>query len=222
MPRRARSVLPGYVYHVTQRGNHQQDVFNEDQDRALYLKYIQEYSQKYAMKVYAYSLMNNHVHFIVSPGRKDSLARTFQITHQRYAYYFQRKTIQEGHLWQGRFFSGLILGRHLQEAVRYVEKNPVRAGLVGLAWQYAWSSARAHMGKTYKIIELAEIKEIMDVPSWEDYLMGEERTRFIELIRKCTFKERVLGPKGYVKELEERFNVKLLPEKMGRPRLTEK
>lgn len=219
MPRRARIVLPGYVYHVTQRGNHRLNVFEEDKDRALYLKYVEEYSRKYMLKIYAYCLMDNHVHFLVMPQNKDSLARTFQITHQRYAFYSQRKTKQGGHLWQGRFFSCLVAGKHLQESVRYIEKNPVRAKMVRRAWDHPWSSARSHMEKKYKIITLADIKEIIDVPCWREYLMSEERERFLKMMRINTFRERIFGPKEFIKILENKFRIKLLLEKRGRPKL---
>ena len=152
MPRTARIVIPGCLYHVTQRGNYRQNVFYEDQDRAVYLKYIEEYAGKYKLGIYAFCLMDNHVHFIVKPHNLDSLAKTYRVVHQKYSLYLNRRLKEYGHRWQSRFYSCIVLGSHIPKAVKYVERNPVRAGMVEQPWHYAWSSARAHIGKSYKII----------------------------------------------------------------------
>ena len=217
MPRQRRIVLPGYVYHITQRGNHKEAVFHENQDNAVYLKYLQTYREKYGLKIFAFCLMGNHVHFIASPLQVNSLSLTFKMAHQRYAMYFHKKTERDGHLWQGRFYSCLLLGRHLYEAIRYVEKNPVRANLVDKAWNYPWSSANAHLGKEYKAIDLADIREIIDVADWGDYLMKKDNERFIKLIRTCTFKEKPMGPKSLLEALEKKFKIGLILKKRGRP-----
>ena len=144
MPRQARIVLSGYLHHVTQRGNYRQNIFFEDQDRVVYLKYFNENAQKYGVQVYAFCLMDNHVQFIVKPLAENSLAKTFRVTHQRYSLYLNNRLKQFGHRWQSRFYSCVLLGEHIAKAIRYVERNPVRAGMVQVPWQYVWSSARAH------------------------------------------------------------------------------
>src|SRR3989338_3236402 len=88
MPRCARIVIQGYLYHITQRGNYKQNIFEEDRDCVIYLKLIQEYSKKYGVEMYAYCLMDNHVHFIAKPRHEESLARTFCVAHQRYSHYY--------------------------------------------------------------------------------------------------------------------------------------
>ncbi|WP_068349087.1 transposase [Kosmotoga arenicorallina] len=105
MPRSARIVLEGIAHHVTQRGNYRQSVFEDPEDRVKYLELIKEYSTKYGLKIYAYCLMTNHVHFIAVPEKEDSLAMTFKYAHMRYSQYFNRKHHRTGHLWQGRFYS---------------------------------------------------------------------------------------------------------------------
>ena len=146
MPRRARVVFEGVVHHITQRGNYRQNVFEDDSDKSKYVEFIREYSEKYGMKIYAYCLMSNHVHFIAAPVKEDSLAMTFKYANMRYSSYFNKKNKRSGHLWQGRFYSCPLQFEHALEALRYVERNPVRARMVELPWEYEWSSAREHVG----------------------------------------------------------------------------
>jgi len=105
MPRAARVVFEGVVHHITQRGNYRQNVFEDSADRKKYIQFVGEYCTKYQMKIYAYCLMTNHVHFLAAPLRRDSLAMTFKYTNMRYSSYFNKKNRRSGHLWQGRFYS---------------------------------------------------------------------------------------------------------------------
>ena len=146
MPRSARVVFEGVVHHITQRGNYRQNIFEDSADRKKYIEFVSEYSGKYHMKIYAYCLMTNHVHFLAAPLRRDSLAMTFKYAIMRYFNYFNKKNRRSGHLWQGRFYSCPLHHDHALEALRYVERNPVRAKMVRLPWEYEWSSAKEHVG----------------------------------------------------------------------------
>ena len=183
MPRIARVVLPGELYHVTQRGNYRQKVFFDDQDRVVYLKYLEKYALKYELKIYAFCLMDNHVHLIVSPCHDKSMAFVFRVTHQKYSLYLNKRLKEFGHRWQSRFYSCLLLGDHIQRALRYVERNPVRAGIANNPWQYAWSSARAHVGIKYKIITLKEINKYIEASSWEKYITQDDQEKDLDNIR---------------------------------------
>ena len=132
MPRSARFVIPGYLYHVTQRGNYRQKVFGEDQDRAVYLKHIQENSKQWKVEIYAYCLMDNHVHFIVKPCCPNSLARLFSIAHMKYSHYFNKKHKRKGHLWQGRFFHAWSMGIISEKPCATL--NAIRCGLRWSMW----------------------------------------------------------------------------------------
>lgn len=218
MARSARIIFPGYLYHVTQRGNNKQFIFNSDEDYILYLKYIEKYRQKSQVDIFAYCLMGNHVHFIVRPCSKDGLAKMFQLTHMRYAKYFQKKTDSSGHVWQGRFYSCLLCDQHLKEAVRYVELNPVAAGMVDKAWDYSWSSARAHLGKKYQWITLADIGKVMEAQHWKHYLLEHQDQGFLSQLRSATKKNLALGPESFILNLETKFGCKII-RKMGRPKI---
>ena len=205
MPRTARIILPGYLHHVTQRGNYKQLVFEEDTDRVNYLHLMQKYSVKHQLDIFAYCLMPNHVHFIVRPRQESSMAETFCRVHQIYSTYFHGKKGLKGHLWQERFYSCVLDGEHIRNAIRYVERNPVRARMVSQPWQYTWSTARAHLGTEYKFITLADIKEYVDVSSWQDYLIGEESEDDLKRIRQATQRGGVLGSLDFIKSIEEKL-----------------
>jgi putative transposase len=219
MPRMGRLVIPGYLYHVTQRGNFRENVFESDIDRATYLRYIQESRETIEISIYAYCLMDNHVHFIVKPLTENSLAKLFSVAHMKYAHYFNIKRKRVGHLWQGRFYSCLLAGDHIIEAIRYVECNPVRAGMVKYAWDYTWSSARAHLGTEYKIIRLANIKEYINVPSWRNYLTEEEDKKQLHKLRESSRKGLIFGSTEFIQRMEEKLNIKMTPRPRGRPKI---
>jgi putative transposase len=103
-------------------GNYGQSVFESENDYLPYLRWFKKYCQEYFLKIWAYCLMSNHVHFIAVPMREDSLARTFNTLHMRYSQYFNQKKNMKGHLWQGRFYSSILDERHLYAAIRYIEK----------------------------------------------------------------------------------------------------
>lgn len=219
MPRIARIVIPEIPYHITQRGNYQQDIFINDDDRRKYLFWIDEYSRKYNLKLYAFCLMGNHVHFIAVPLKKDSLAKVFSIAHMRYSQYFNKKRKTTGHLWQGRFYSCCLDEAHFILAARYVERNPVRAKIVRRAWEYEWSSALKHTANTKSIINLAELSEIIDMSGfcWEDYLQEREDRQKNNEIRKHTILGRPLGANGFIKKLAKKTGKELIFNPRGRP-----
>lgn len=141
MPRRHRLFVPGFPQHVTQRGNNRQAIFKADKDRLRYLDFLIEASDKHACAVHCYVLMGNHVHFLMTPVSSESLAKTMQSVDMRYAQFFNKKYERTGGLWEGRYRSSLVdTDNYLQSCYRYIELNPVRAGLCASAAEYPWSS----------------------------------------------------------------------------------
>ena len=124
MPRNARFVLTGQPYHVTQRGNNRQDVFFSAPDRELYLDLVRDNLTDAGVRVHAYCLMTNHVHWIVVPERGDSLAVLFRRVHGRYAQYLNLCRRCSGHLWQARFFSCVLSPAHLDVDALSSHLNP--------------------------------------------------------------------------------------------------
>lgn len=144
MPRLARTVYPRVPHHITQRGNRREQVFFTDADRYAYLGWLREYADRYEVDVLAYCLMSNHVHLVVVPAIRESLQKALKSLHMRYAQRINRAKGWKGHVWQGRFFSSALDEGYRWAAVRYVERNPVRARMVHKAQDHPWSSAAAH------------------------------------------------------------------------------
>ena len=213
MPRIARVVVAGCPHHVTQRGNRRADVFGGADDRRRYLSLLSKYAGAYGLDVWAYCLMTNHVHFVAVPKPADALGRTFRDTHQAYASWLNRKTGESGHLWQGRFHSTVLDDPYLWAAVRYVERNPVRAGMVSRAEHWPWSSAAAHCGLRGDAL-LSKIQMPWPVPDWSGYLRDESEED-VAAIRGRTRTGRPCGSDSFVKQLEPLLGRILRPRKRG-------
>lgn len=147
MPRSARLVVPGVAHHVTQRGNRQQTIFFDDADRGAYIAILADALRQSATTCLAWCLMDNHVHLMLVPTGPDGLRAPLSSTHTRYAQRINRRQSASGHLFQGRFASYPMDDRHMMFAARYIENNPVAAGLVPHAEAWRWSSARAHINQ---------------------------------------------------------------------------
>lgn len=222
MPRLARVVGVGLPHHITQRGNYRQKIFNNDSDRERYLHWVAEYSRKNALSVLAYCLMDNHVHFIAVPDKQDSLARAFNGAHMRYSQYFNGKHNLAGHLWQGRFYSCVLDGRHLLAAARYTERNPVRAGLVPGPEAWKWSSAEAHCrGGGNLGFELGKLWDYTGTNrrAWRSFIGEEDVAVDLSNIRTYTHTGRPLGSGKFVENLEREFGRRLRALAVGRPKV---
>ena len=141
MPRKQRLVFAGIPHHITQRGNRREPVFFSYDDRQCYLEWLTQYSQQHGLEILAYCLMTNHIHLVAVPETIDSMHLVMRPLNMRYAQRINRAFGWYGHLWQGRFYSSPLDDAHLWQALRYVERNPVRAGMVQYARDYTWSSA---------------------------------------------------------------------------------
>ena len=146
MPRMARAVLPGVPHHLTQRGLDRGDIFFHTSDYEVYLSQVRTHAARFGADLLGYCCMTNHVHWVAVPQEPGSHARAFGEAHGRYAAYANSKLARSGHFWQNRFFSCALDPAHLWAALRYVERNPVRAHMVERADAYRWSSAAAHCG----------------------------------------------------------------------------
>ncbi len=215
MSRIARIVVPGFAHHVTQRGNRRANVFETDDDRAAYLRFLKKYTGKHAVDVWAYCLMPNHIHLVVVPRREDSLALALRDTHTVYAMHFNERTGLDGHVWQGRFFSCPLGESHLWAAVRYVERNPVRAGLVEDACDYPWSSAPAH-GRGHKDPVLSsDFPPAGVIADWRQWLCEEEEQEAVDAVRQQTHTGRPCGQTAFTDQLEKLLSRVLHPQKRG-------
>lgn len=142
----ARVVIPGLPHHITQRGVRRMNVFFSDEDRTEYLKHLAEQGERFGVTYLAWCLMTNHAHLIAIPEEEQSLARGIGEAHRKYTRYVNFREGWRGYLFQGRFHSFPLEAAYLLAALRYVLRNPVRAGIARRPWDYPWSSAKWFVG----------------------------------------------------------------------------
>ena len=196
MPRIARVVVPNYPHHVTQRGVRRMDVFFSDEDRTTYLALLAEQGGRYGIQFLAWCLMTNHVHLIVVPFHEHSLSKGIGEAHKRYTRSINFCEGTRGYLFQGRFFSCPLEVDRLLFAVRYVLRNPVRAGLVAEPWDYQWSSARWAMGLMEKDPLVHSLGPLAEIDDWKGFLSSQPDG--IEELRLHTRTGRPLGGESFV------------------------
>lgn len=201
MPRMARVVVPGFPHHVTQRGIRKQQTFFCDEDFQLYLSLLNKGVSNVDASILSYCLMPNHVHVIVVPGKKDSLGKLFGWVHGRYAQLINQKKQWFGHLWQARFYSTVMDEAHVLAAMRYVELNPVRAGLCKRPEGWRWSSVHMHLGEAEdRLIDNCVMKKVL--PNWSRYVRVRQSEDFNESIRRQTRSGRPMGDDDFIDMVE--------------------
>jgi putative transposase len=215
MGRLARIVVPGFPHHLTQRGNRRAQVFDDDKARELYLTLVARYAQEHGVAVWAYCLMANHVHFVVVPRAADSLARCFRGAHTCFSQWVNEQRHETGSLWQSRFFSCALDEIHQWAAVRYVERNPVRAGLVRCAADYPWSSAAAHCGQKRDQVLADGLPSHGQVSDWPEWLSAEDAAQS-DLVRRQTRVGRPCGSASFFDRVEALLLRTVRPQKRGR------
>ena len=208
--------MPGCAHHVTQRGNHQANVFRDDEDRFHYMELLQRHSQSHDLSLWSYTLMTNHIHTIVVPQTETGLSEVFRNTHSVYGRWFNKKYGLSGHLWQGRFYSCVLSESHLWAAVKYVERNPVRAGMVSRAEEYRWSSARAHVwGQPDPLLD-SGLPLIRVVGNWAEWLAAKDVDSELKAIRTATKHDFPFAEEAFIQRLEAELDRRLRPQKVGR------
>jgi putative transposase len=197
MPRIARVVVPGYPHHVTQRGVRSMAIFANDGERGAYLEFMDSQCRRFGVEALAWCLMSNHVHLIVVPREERSLALGVGEAHRRYTQMKNAAVKVRGYLFQGRFNSCVLDEKHLLAAARYVELNPVRAGIVERPEEYAWSSVSFHLGKVKTDPLVSDRKLLGLVADWSEFLR-EQDDESEETVRRATRTGQPAGSKGFV------------------------
>lgn len=214
MPKQARFVVPGYPHHVTQRGARRQRTFFKDSDYRAYLGLLKALKDEARVDILAYCLMPNHVHAVAMPRNESGLARLFGPAHQRYARRVNERYDWRGHLWQERFYSCVMEEAHLMAAVRYIELNPVRAGLCDRPEHWPWSSVHAHIGHRPDPL-VAASSTLEGIGDWRSFLVGDRSDSMNDAIRKHTRTGRPLGTSEFIDELEALTGKRLRSLKPG-------
>lgn len=218
MARLARAVAPGVAHHVTQRGNRRLPTFFSDGDYQAYIELMAHWCEKRGVAIWGYCLMPNHVHLIAVPETEESLRLAIGEAHRRYSRMINIREGWRGHLWQGRFSSYIMDGGYLMACARYVEMNPVRAGLVASPEDWPWSSARAHLAGVDD--ELADASTLLEMAhsGWRDFLNLPTLKSDIGLMKKHERTGRPLGSQDFITGIEASLGRRLRPKNAGRPR----
>jgi putative transposase len=189
-------------------------VFRDDEERHPYLQLLIEQARLHRLRFLSWCLMTNHVHLVVVPP--EALARGIGEAHRRYTWRVNRKEGVCGYLFQGRFFSCPLDEEHGLAAIRYVERNPVRAGIVAEAWEYPWSSAGFRVGERERDALVAERDRLGRAHDWRRWLRSDPAET--ALLRKAVRTGRPCGGAGFVGRAERRTGRSLRPGPRGRPR----
>lgn len=214
MARMARVVVPELPHHIIHRGNRRQNVFFRDEDKESYLSILRLQARLFALEVWSYCLMDNHVHLIVVPKDQGSLSQAIAETHKLYTRMINFREGWRGSLWEGRFKSMVMDERYVYAAVRYVERNPVRANIVKRAEEYLWSSARFRVKKQENPL-LSDFYLLEEISDWPKYLEQEEDKDQLMRMRLQSLSGRPLGDTNFLRNLEERLGRTLMKRKPG-------
>jgi putative transposase len=214
MARIARVVVPGIPHHIIQRGNRRMDTFFAEADYREYLYLMAEWCNRCEVQVWSYCLMTNHVHLIVVPKSEDGLRRAIGEAHRRYTPYINFQKDWKGHLWQGRFSSFPMDEQYLIATARYIELNPVKAGIVNKPEKYKWSSAQAHIQEEDDVLVKAG-PLLKLIPNWHELLASELTEEEYEILRRHERSGRPLGSDNFLAKLEKITSRVLTRQKLG-------
>lgn len=226
MARHPRLFLESTPAHIVVRGNDRQAIFRSDGDRIYFHKNLSDLAVRHGLAVHAYVLMTNHVHILATPERSTSVPATLQSLGRRYVRYFNDLHNRTGTLWEGRYKAALVeTERYYFTCQRYIELNPVRAGMVGDPSQHAWSSYRHHAwGRGDDLVTRHALHLNLGNDEEERrhaYLaMFEEDigAGTLQRIRNSIQKGWPLGGKAFCDEVEARSGLRATPLSAGRKR----
>ena len=226
MPRRSRIIMPGVPIHIIQRGNNRQACFFADEDYLLYLDWLEEYALATNCTIHAYVLMTNHVHLLLTPAEEHSPGALMKSLGQRYVQYVNRTYRRSGSLWEGRFRSCIAQQEnYLLVCQRYIELNPVRAGMVDQPSEYRWSSYRAN-AQGEEIGFLSQHPVYMRLgnsvkereSAYRELFQEELNADLINEIRQSTNGNFALGSTSFKEEISKALGRRVTLGKPGRPR----
>jgi putative transposase len=224
MPRLARTYLPGYPYHIVQRGNNREACFISIDDYQFYLDLWDECARRYGVCIHAWCLMTNHIHFLVTPDRKDSISFAMKVIGSRYAQYFNKTYRRTGTLWEGRHKSSLVQSdRYLLTCMRYIELNPVAAGMVDKPEEYRWSSylsnAWGRQGLIIPHVEYLKLSGKIETRrhAYRELFRSTIDSEDIHTIESAAAYCRPVGDNRFCEQIASRYGIEFPRPARGRP-----
>jgi putative transposase len=217
MPRKPRLYMADVPCHVIQRGNNRQACFFDDQDYQFYLECLGDACRRYKVALHAYVLMTNHVHFLMTPLVDGSISRVMQSIGRKYVQYVNTEYRRSGTLWEGRHKASLVDAEpYLLKCYRYIEMNPVRAGMVAHPSEYRWSSYRANArGEASPLVQHHELYRSLGEGKAErchvyrELFATDLDTKDVHAIRHAARFSAPLGSSRFTEEIERALDVKL-------------
>jgi len=229
MGRPPRLIADGLSYHALNRGNNRARVFAHPADFQQFLQALGQTQERSPFRLYAYCLMSNHFHLVVEPDAAQNISRILQSLTVAHTWHYHKALGTSGHVWQGRFKSPAVASdEHLLTVMRYVESNPLRAGLVTDLADYPWSSYPAHgLGQAVPLVAEAPVwgalgkTEAARQASWREWLHTPLTEKELAAIRRSVTSGRPYGGAAWVEETAARRGLDLAPRRRGRPRKAE-
>jgi putative transposase len=208
------------------RGNNRQAVFAEDDDYFAYRSWLREASEQYNCNIHAYVMMTNHVHILLSAADTINISKLSQAVGRKYVPYFNHKYGKTGTLWEGRFKASSIDSEfYLMACYRYIELNPVRAGMVEKSKDYPWSSypvnalgERDSLITPHSVYSRLGLKKEERQEAYKALFKDRLSENLITEIRQTTQTGTPLGSEKFRKEIEELLGVKVGYSRRGRPK----
>jgi REP-associated tyrosine transposase len=225
MPRRPRLELSGIPLHITHRGVNRCAIFIDDEDRHHYLRLLGLFARDSGLAIHAYVLMSNHVHLLAGSLRTGAAAAALRRTTQCYVQMFNHRHRRSGTLWEGRFKSCLVsTAGYVLRVYRYIEQNPVRAGMVSSAEDYAWSSVRANLGLRFDSLVthhpcfrgLGE-DPALRIAAYRQWLLAGQDEGELQSIRAHVAQQRAYGDSRFQAMVERTLNLPAALRPSGRP-----
>ena len=217
MPRIARGLVDGFIYHILNRGNGRQEVFHRIQDYEGFIDLMKKVKSKHSIKIFAYCLMPNHFHMVVLPTQAKELGKLMQWLMTSYVRRYHRNYGTSGHIWQGRYKSFIIQeSAYLLTVLRYVEGNPVRAGLVNSAKEWLWSSHREIIGEEPR--SLIDKLPIELPQEWSKYVDEPLTDKELEKLHQSVNRQSPYGTPMWQMRVAKEVGLESTLRPWGRPR----
>ncbi len=225
MPRRPRIALAGLPLHVVQRGNNRAACFFAAEDYRAYLHWLHGYAEPLGVRLHAYVLMSNHVHLLLTPERPEQVSRLMQALGRRYVRFVNEKYSRSGTLWEGRYRAcGVHAEGYLLACMRYVELNPVRAGLAASPELYRWSSYRGNaLGEANALLIEHPLYAALGADAnarrtaYRELFSDRFDEKTLAAIRTATHSGHLLADEATRKKAESLVGAPLGPAPRGRP-----
>ena len=219
MPRTLRVALGGYCYHVLNRGNGRRTVFHKDGDFHAFLNLLRDADQHVSMRLVAYCLMPNHFHLVVWPRADGDLSEHMAWLLTAHVRRYHQHYHSSGHIWQGRFKSFPIeADDHLLTVLRYIERNPVRANLVGRAQDWLWSSASSLAADETRPRPILDPGPEPRPQGWLEHVNNPQTEAEVDRVRECWRRGRPFGSMSWMSQTAHRLGLEASLRPLGRPR----